>query len=230
VTAVARDPNDRSTVAKVATATALLGGVVKGLAVDRPRVAFALPNARANGKLGKWALELVSGKITSDIVPATGGTLRIGSHVLTNDAWKHSFRASTALSVGLVGVSMLYGIPNLIDGYQQGDGFGGMLDSRPGRTGVAASIAGAIELGIFGYALARSPGGAGRVVSALNHPIHMSGPIVLAGIALSAPILANELGFLDFMNKGDDRDWITAARDTVGDHGARIQRFLGMDD
>jgi hypothetical protein len=215
----ATDPNDRGTLAAVATGTALAGGIVKGLVFDRPRIALSLPNAREQGKVGKWALELLGGQATNDIVPISGGTVTIAGRTLTKDAWKHAYRASNALTLGLVGVTMLYGIPNLVDGYQQGDGFGGIMESRAGRTGVLASIGGLVELGLFSYAAMRSGGGSsGRLVSALHHSVYSSGATVLARVALGTPVMLNEMGFMDFLNRGDDRGIVETGRDTIAGH------------
>ncbi len=227
MTSVGGDPNDRSTLAKVATATALVGGVAKGLVFDRPRIALALPHAREQGKVAKWALELASGHATNDIVPITGGTIRLGGRVLTTNAWRGAYTASNALTLGLVGVHMLYGVPNLVDGWQKGDGPGGLLESRAGRTGVAAAVAGLVEIGLFTYAGIRSPGsGMARATAALHHPIHSNGATVLAKIGLSMPVLVNEAGFLDFLNAGDRRDAWTTARDTVTGHLETAREFL----
>ena len=221
-----RDPNDRSTFAKVATGTALVGGVIKGLAFDRPRIAFAYGNAKAQGKTALWAAELLTGHATNDIVPHAGGTIRIGRKVLTEHAWKHAYQGSNALTIGLVGVQMLYGIPNLIDGIRSGDG---LMETRAGRTGVFASIGGLFEIGVFGIAALATRGKGGGVAAVLNHGIHQHGLTTIARIGLGAPVLANELGYLDFLNKGDDRTWIDAARDTTDEHLATARSILHLD-
>lgn len=228
MTTVARDPNDRGSIATWATGTALLGGAAKGWVFDRPRVALALPSARAQGKTALWAAELLSGRGTNDIVPHAGGTIRIGEKVLTSQAWKHAYRGSNAITLGLVGAQMLYGIPNLIDGLRSGEG---LSETRAGRTGVLASIGGLFELGLFGFAAFASRGSGGsRMGAMLNHGIHQAPLTTVARMGLGAPIMLNELGFLDFLNKDDDRSPMTSASDTIAGHTNRIQRFLGMDD
>lgn len=137
MTGVGRDPTERGTIAGVATGVALWGGVVKGIALDRPRIALALPAAREKGMVGRWVAELVSGNASTEIVPITGGTIKVGSKVLQN-AWLRSYQLSNALTLGIVGATMIYGIPNMIDGWEQADGPEGLLDSRAGRTGVMA--------------------------------------------------------------------------------------------
>jgi hypothetical protein len=224
------DPNSRSTIAQVATGIALGGGIVKGLVFDRPRIAAAFPNARAQGQLRKWGVELLTGYATHDIVPITGGTIKVGSKVLTTNAWKRAYQASNALSLAIVGVNMLYGIPNLVDGIRKAGGIEGVTESRAGRTGVLASLAGLVELGLFGYAFARSGGSAGsRLVGAMQHPIHSTGGVVLGKLALSVPIMVNEAGFLDFLNEGSDHDWLENAKATVSGHYESARDILGLD-
>lgn len=228
MTSVTRDQHDRSTIAKVATGTALLGGFAKGWALDRPRIAAALPNARAQGKTAMWMAQLLTGRATNDIVPSTGGTISIAGKVLTKQGWNLAYKGSNALTLGLVGVQMLHGIPNLIDGVQSGDP---LLETRAGRTGLIASISGALELGLFGFAaIATRKASGSKMAAMLAHPIHQQPGLVIARMAIGAPIAVNELGFLDFMNTGDERDPFSAARDTLGDYRERFQRFLGTDD
>ncbi len=226
MTSIGTDPTDRSTLAKVLTPTALVGGVVKGLAFDRPRIALAFPYAREQGKLGKWGLELLAARATNDIVPISGGTIRIGGKVLTSQAWRGTYKVSNALLLGLVGVGMTYGIPNLGDGLKKGGGIGGLAESRSGRTGVVASIAGAIELFIFIGLAIKAPGGTRRLTHVLQHPLHSNGLMVLGKVAMSAPIIANEAGYLDFLNKGDDRDPLAVAKETTAGHIGTVRNLL----
>lgn len=228
IAASQRDPNHRSTIAAVATGTALVGGAAKGLVFDRPRIALALPNARAQGKTALWAAELLSGHATNDIVPHAGGTIKLGSKVLTEHAWKHAYQASNALTLGLVGAQMLYGIPNLIDGLNSGDG---LMETRSGRTGVFASLGGLFELGLFTFAaLATHGSGGSRLNAILNHGIHQAPLTTVARIGFGLPVMANELGFLDFLNKGDTRSWLDTAKDTIGEKVDLARSIVGMDD
>ena len=165
---------------------------------------------RAAGRTGEWAFQLVTGRATSGVVP-TSGPISLGSRLAIPNGFKRAYQVSNAFTIALVGVNMVYGIPNLVDGWKQGDGPEGLLGSRAGRTGVMAALGGLVELGFFAYAFARSPSGSGRLAAMLHHPIHAKGPVMYGKMALTAPILANELGFLDFMNRGDDRTpWETA--------------------
>lgn len=224
MTGVGNDPNDRSTLAKVMTGTALFGGILKGAVVDRPRIVAAYPHAKETGKLGEWAFQLVSGNATTDVVPRTG-PIKLGPKVW-NNGFRRAYQVSNALTIALVGVNMVYGIPNLVDGWKQGDGFDGLLESRAGRTGLMAAFGGLVELGIFSYAFARSPSGSGRLAAMLEHGIHGKGAVMYGKILLTAPILANELGFLDFMNRGDDRSPWQTARDTYDSKVESAKDFL----
>ena len=216
--------SDRSTLTIAATTTALGGGIIKGLLVDRPRIVMAWPFARDAGLRTKWAAELLTGQATHDVVPIAGGVMRFGAKTITTNAWRHAYQLSTGLSLALVAVGMSYGIPNIVDGLNSGEGGPkGLLESKPGRTGVAASIGGLLELGLFTTAFSRAPGSSTRMLNALHDPIHSSTAAVAAKLLVGVPVVLNEMGFLDFLNAGDERGIWETARDTVADKidGAR---------
>lgn len=198
------------------TATALFGGLVQGTLVDRPRIAAAYPLAKAQGQLPKWGAELATAWATNDIVPITGGTVKLGSRVLTTQAWKRSYQLSVGMGAAFLAVSMLYGIPNLVDGLRD-EGSDGLLGTRAGRTGVAGLAGGVLSAGILGVAYMGATRGRGRLAAALAAPIHSRTSIVLAKTALGVPVMVNEMGYLDFMDRGERRDAWQAAGDTTRD-------------
>lgn len=227
--AAAEPTSGRSGFTAGLTMTAIVGGAAKGILVDRARVLTALPHARSQGKTAKWAAELVSGRITNDVVPITGGTLNVFGRTLTTRAWQHSYQASNAISLGLLGVGMLYGFPNLYEGWTDGGGVDGLVETRHGRTGVLATAGNLFQLGVMGTAFAQAPQGAGRFGAMLKSPLLSSGPMILASIAIGIPVTVNELGFLDFLNDDNDLSPIENAKATLGHHVDTVRGVLHLD-
>lgn len=196
--------------------TAIVGGKAKGVLIDRTRAAFAFNHARAQGKTGKWALELASGRLTNDVVPITGGTVSAFGRTITEHGWKRSYQASNAIGMALLGVSLLYGFPNLYEGIKDGGGPEGMVEMQSGRTGVLATVGNVVSIAAMGVALRRAPAGnaSSKLASVLADPIHSSAPLVLLRIGVSVPVLANELGYFDFLDKGDERSPLETAHAT----------------
>jgi hypothetical protein len=222
---------ERSGFTKALTLTALVGGAAKGIVIDRVRLVTALPHARSQGKTGKWLAEMVSGKITNDIVPIKGGTLTLFGKTITEKAWQHSYQVSNGIGLAMLGVNMLYGIPNLIEGWNDGDGtFGGLMGTRQGRTGVFATAGNVFAMGVMAAAYAKAPAGAGRIAETLRSPIMSNGKVILAGIGFGIPVMLNELGFLDFSNTGSKKDWLENARDTTANHLDSIKGWLHLGD
>lgn len=211
--------SERSGFTKALTLTALVGGAAKGLVVDRARLLSAFPHARSQGKTGKWLAEMVSGKITNDIVPIEGGTLKLFGRTLTTNGWQRTYQASNAIGLTLLGVNMLYGFPNLIEGWHDGGGtVEGLMTTKQGRTGVFATAGNLFYLGIMSTAFAKAPAGAGRVSATLASPLMSNGKVIIASLLMGVPVMLNELGFLDFLDKGSDKDWLENTRDTIGGH------------
>ncbi|MCW2950361.1 MAG: hypothetical protein JWN41_1374 [Thermoleophilia bacterium] len=195
---------------------ALYGGIVQGVAIDRPRVAFAFSHAHAQGgkATAKWASELVTGWVTNDIVPIEGGTVRLGSRLRITDAWHRAYQASRGLAVAGLAVKLIYGIPNLVEALHEG-GPEALVNTREGRTG-AISVPGTLfDAGVLAIALIASKGKPNPIRAAFTSPIFASNRVVLTAAALTAPVLLNEWGFLDFLNKGSRSDAVTNAHDTA---------------
>ena len=226
----AETPPERSGVTKFLTTTALVGGIAKGMLIDRTRVLAAFPHARENGKTAKWAAELVTGKITNDIVPITGGTLRVAGRTLTTQGFQRSYQVSNAIGLALLGVGMVYGFPNLVEGWNDGGHtIGGLAETKHGRTGVLGTAGNLFALGVMGTAFAKAPSGPGRIAATLASPLMSNGKLIVAGMALGLPVALNELGFFDFLNKGDDRDIRETAQETIGGHLDTVRGLLHLD-
>lgn len=220
-------PPERSGTTKFLTTTALVGGIAKGLLIDRTRVLAAFSHARENGKTAKWTAELVSGRITNDVVPITGGTLKIAGKTLTMRGWQRSYQTSNAIGLALLGVGMIYGFPNLVEGWNDGGRtIGGLSETKHGRTGVFGTAGNLVALGIMATAFSKAPAGPGRLAATLGSPLLSSGKVILASIAMGFPVALNEIGFFDFLNKGDDRDPWETAQDTVAGHLETVKGLL----
>ncbi len=220
---------ERSATTKFLTTTALVGGIAKGLLIDRTRILSAFPHARANEKTAKWAAELITGRITNDVVPITGGTIRMAGKTLTTSGWQRSYQASNAIGMVLLGVGMTYGLPNLIEGWNDGGHtIGGLSETKHGRTGVLGTAGNIFALGVMGAAFAKAPAGPGRLAATLGSPLHSNGKLIIASIAMGIPVALNELGFFDFLDKGDDRDAWTTAKDTVSGHIDTVRGVLHL--
>jgi hypothetical protein len=224
------DDTERSGFTKALTVTALVGGAAKGIVFDRARLITAFPHARAQGKTGKWLAEMVSGKITNDIVPIEGGTLKLFGKTITTHAWQHSYQVSNAIGLTLLGVNTLYGIPNLIEGWNDGGGtVQGLMTTKQGRTGVFATAGNMFYLGLMSTAFARAPEGAGRFSSMLRSPLLSNGKVIIASMLMGVPVMLNELGFLDFLNKDSHKSWLENARDTADHHLDTVRGVLHLD-
>lgn len=199
-----------------AAETAIVVGAtvqVANRALSVGRIAAATPLAWKNGKMPLWAFELAVQKSTIDIVPASGGRW---------NAWGKAFATSQALKgVGALATLSVAGTSTL--GALREGGPDALISSKQGRTGLAASAASVATLGFMGLAAAhgRSGGAAGMARSMFTDP--MLGRWLVVGPSLAAwtVIGANELGYLDVLNKGERRDASTIVSD-ANQHAAGL--------
>lgn len=224
-----RANSGRSGFTAALTGVAVIGGAAKSVFLDRARALAAYPHARAEGKTAMWTAQFISGRLTHDVVPITGGRISIAGKVVTSNGFLRSYQASNAISLALLGVGMTYGIPNLVEGWQDGGGPGGLVESRHGRTGVLGSLATIFQAGVMATAAAGVPAGTNRITGMLKSPIIASGPVILAGIALSIPVAINELGFLDHLDAGNDLSFVENARATISGHVDTVRGWLNLD-
>ena len=215
--------DDRAGWITAMTAIGVSGPVLKGIVVDRPMVAIALPRAiklnrlpESKGILKKALFELASGVPTNDVVPITGGTMKVFGKTLTTNGWGIMNKGNNAANAAFLGARMIYATPNLVHALRE-DGASGLVTTKVGRTGLLATIGQVIELGVYGYAFAKSPGGTGRLGAMMAHPVLSSTPFVASKLIVSAPVALNELGFLDFLDKDDDRSVAKTASDAAGE-------------
>lgn len=204
-TSAKADPNHRSGLAATTVGVAMGAGVLKGLLFDRVRVLTAIGhNTGSKPQMGKWAGELISGKITNDVVPISGGVVKLGRWAVTENGFGHSYRISNGVGLAITMANLTYAAPNLIDGFQNHGGWSGLLDSRSGRTGVFGLTANLSTIGMLGVAFARAPKEGGllaRMGAALGAGFLSSNKIVLANMIPGAFATGNELGAFDWLNK-----------------------------
>jgi hypothetical protein len=215
------DPNARSDLAFGLSIASLVPAVTKR-GVDQTRILLARRHAVANDATKQWLFQMASGRPTTDVVPMTGGDFTMRKKV--RSGWRLAFQASTVLGMLTLGSGLVRGVPNIIDGIARDDG-SGIMTNRSGRTGVFGLTGAGVSAAVLGVALVGTvrDGGPSGVARLLSHRVHMHGAVAAAGIAVSLPFLANEMGFLDWLNRGETRSPVEVARDTTRD-------LLGLDD
>lgn len=190
--------------------TMFLAGVSKN-AMDVTRAAIKLPEAARSGQLAPALAQTLTASPTSALInpnapriasAASGGK----SFTLVDEV---GYRATSLLGVGIGAFQVISGVPHIAHAIRDG-GARALYDSREGRTGALQAAGGALTLGAFtraGFA-AKAAGvhGAVPLVLAAATAPSLTSPVILgATIASSALVLANDHGFLDFMNRGDRR-------------------------
>ncbi|MBC7460780.1 MAG: hypothetical protein H7287_05415, partial [Thermoleophilia bacterium] len=95
--------------------------------------------------------------------------------------------------------------------------------TRTGRTGVLGSVVGVLNLGVIAAAVITTRGhgasplarAASRLGGSFLQPIHSNTAVTAARAIGVAPVLLNEWGYLDFLNKRATSDPLRNARDTT---------------
>lgn len=125
-------------------------------------------------------------------------------------------RISGSMGLVLAAAQLGVAIPNLIDGIRK-DGVSGLGNTTSGRTGVVSLVGGALGMGVLIPAFRGAEGATlgARLLRMAESP-HLTSPLIAnIGIGLGLLTAANEFGFLDFFNKGDDRPVGTVLSDSL---------------
>ena len=185
-----------------------------GIAIGRLIAARNLPYAQAHR--GLWWLELVNQKPVHPMVPYETGW------------WKHSYRAGNTIGLSLGAVSLVSGVLNLKDGYENHGGVNGITGSRSGRTGVLQTVGGAASVGMLTAAMidgARHGGGvSGALHAATASRLLGTWTLAAIGFSLSQLWTANELGAFDSLNTDNTR----SVAQTFGDAVKAVPTHLPM--
>lgn len=247
---VEKGSQERTAIA-VGAAAVGVGLNMTNRALSATRIIAATPHARRNHNMGQWFIQLMMQKSTNDVVPNIGGRLNLGFHVFEN-TWQRAFQLSQGLKLLAIPVTVLVAGPNLYDAWVNHGGPKGLYNSRSGRTGVSTGIATAAQ----GYFLTKAAkmvidnhsvnwaaksGAIGKVQGTGEFVAHMvdqkflgSWQVVGWAVAAYSVVIANEIGALDFLNKGDDRsveqigkDAVDHAKNTVTGTAGKVIRFPG---
>jgi hypothetical protein len=143
------------------------------------------------------------------------------------------------LGAGLAGLQIASSVPNLYDAVKQdGAWYQNLAQTTSGRAGVLQLAGGTIGATVFTMAMRRTPKVEGgtviqRVVAAGRSPL-MAKPIWgRIGLASTAVVMTNELGYLDFLNQGETRSTPKVLRDAthktpvLNDSSMRTAALLG---
>jgi hypothetical protein len=115
-------------------------------------------------------------------------------------------RTSGVMGASLAGIQLAVAVPNVIQGLRE-DGVPGLWDSKSGRTGVLSLLGGGLGLGMLvpAYRGAEGASFGSRLLSMAESPRLTSPLLANIGIAAGLLTMANELGFFDFLDKGNKR-------------------------
>ncbi len=217
------DGSERSDAARIAMMIGLGGGFAQN-AIDVVRLIKKYPEAlRAGqfdpslGKLGRLptavgltALTRPDNRILDPTWRGLAASLETGGR--TFDRFDEiAMKSSVLLGASLAAIQIGSSIPNLADALgKDGPWYENLAQSTSGRAGMLQLAGGTLGAAVFATALKQTAGQAGpgvvsKVLTAGSAPI-MARPIWgRIGLATGAVVMANELGFLDWLNKGETR-------------------------
>ena len=196
-----------------------LAGVAKN-ALDVARSAIKLPEAYRSGRLVPALVQTITASPTTHLIDPNAP--RVASATSAGRSFTHVdealYKSASLIGVGIGAFQFVSGVPNIYHAVKQG-GASAIYDTREGRTGTLQAAGGALTLGAFAGAsvAARAAGVRGvlPVTLAASSAASLSSPVLLvATIASSGLVLANDHGFLDFMNRGERRGFQQVERDS----------------
>lgn len=227
------DGGERSGAARTATMVGIGGGLAQNV-VDVTRLVKKYPEALraghyepALGRLGRLptavgltALTRPDSRVIDPTAPRAASLASSGKSFTAFD--ELAMKSSVLLGAGLAGLQVASSIPNLYDALSRGEGawYEDLALSTSGRAGVLQLAGGSLGLTLFATALrqTRGQGTSGlvqRIITAGRAPI-MAKPLfgrIATGSALL--VMANELGYLDFLNRGERRRAGTVLREAA---------------
>lgn len=122
-----------------------------------------------------------------------------------------TMKTSVLLGASIALVQVGASIPNLVDAVRQdGPWYENLATTMSGRAGVLQLAGGTLGLSVFALGLKQTAGTAGpgfiqKVVAAGSAPIVAKPIWGRIGLGFGAMVVANELGYLDWLNKGEHR-------------------------
>lgn len=214
---------ERSGAAKTAMTAGIAGGLAQN-AIDVTRLVKKYPEALRAGRfdpalgplgrlptaLGLTALTRPDSRVIDPRAPRVATAASIGKSFSRWD--EIAMKSSVLLGTSLAGVQILSSIPNLADALgKDGPWQENLAMSTSGRAGVLQLGGGVLGASLFYTALRQTKasstavGNVSRILEAGKAPI-MARPLFgRIGTATALVVMANELGYLDSLNKGESR-------------------------
>lgn len=215
--------SQRSDAARIAMMIGLGGGLAQN-AIDVVRLVKKYPEAmRAGrfdpslGKLGRLptaigltALTRPDNRILDPTWRGIAASIETGGR--TFDRFDDiAMKSSVLLGASLAAIQIGSSIPNLADALgKDGPWYENLTQSTSGRAGMLQLAGGTLGAAVFATALRQTAGQAGpgvisKVLAAASAPIMARPTWGRIGLATGAVVMANEIGFLDWLNEGETR-------------------------
>jgi hypothetical protein len=227
-----KDGGERSGLAKTAMMVGIGGGLVAN-ALDITRTVAKYPEAlRAGrfdpslGRLGRFptALGLTAAmrpdaRLVDPMAPRIATVESLGKSFTRFD--EIAMKSSVLLGTSLAALQLASAIPNLSDALSKdGPWYSNIAQSTSGRAGVLQLAGGGLGLAVFMKALQQTKGSGATglvdtVMAAAKAPIMAKPIFTTVGLASGALVMANELGYLDFLNTGEERPVGTVLKDAA---------------
>lgn len=226
------DGGERSSLAKAAMMVGIGGGfLMNGVDVARTIKKYpeALRAARFDptlGRLGRLptavgltALTRPDSRLIDPAAPRVASAASKGMSFTKFD--ELAMKSSVLLGTSLAALQIASAIPNLADALgKDGPWYENLALSTSGRAGVLQLAGGSLGMGVFLTALHQtkgqgSSGVINRILTAAKAPI-MAKPIFTSiGIGSGMLVMANELGYFDWLNTGEARSIPTVLRESA---------------
>lgn len=226
------DGGERSGIAKTAMMVGIGGGLLMN-AVDVARTIKKYPEAlraaRFDPSLGRMgrlptALGLTlatrpDARLIDPVAPRVASAASLGKSFTRFD--EIAMKSSVLLGTSLAALQLASAVPNLADALgKDGPWYENIAQSTSGRAGVLQLAGGSLGLGVFLKALQQTRGSGATgivdtVMAAAKAPIMAKPIFTTIGIGSGMLVMANELGYLDFLNTGETRSVSKVLTDAV---------------
>lgn len=231
-TAKQSDGGERSGLAKSMMLAGIGGGFLAN-AIDIARTVKKYPEALRAAKfdpslgtlgrlptaIGLTAAMRPDARLVDPMAPRVPSAASLGKSFTRFD--EIAMKSSVLLGTSLAALQLASAVPNLADALSKdGPWYQNIAQSTSGRAGVLQLAGGGLGLGVFLTALHQTKGvGAtgvvDRVMAAAKAPIMARPVFTTIGLASGAVVMANELGYLDFLNTGETRSVPTVLSDAA---------------
>jgi hypothetical protein len=215
------DGGARSGIAKAAMLVGIGGGFLQN-GVDVARLVKKYPEALRAGRfepslgrlgrlptaIGLTFLTRADNRIVDPTAPRVASAASLGRSFTRFD--ELAMKSSVLLGASLAALQVGSAIPNLVDAVgKEGPWHENLVGSTSGRAGMLQLGGGLLGASVFAAALHQTAGQGtgvvGRVLAAGKAPIAARPLWGRIGLATGAVVLANELGYLDMLNAGEQR-------------------------